>query len=36
MARSREALDRAIPDAIATITPSNAQDWFRHAGYPLN
>lgn len=32
-ARSREALERAIPDALATITPSNAQGWFRHAGY---
>ena len=35
-ARSREAFERAIPDALATITPSNAQGWFRHAGYPLN
>jgi transposase len=35
-ARSREALERAIPDALATITPSNAQGWFRHAGYPLS
>ncbi len=35
-ARSREALERAIPDALATVTPSNAQGWFRHAGYPLN
>ncbi|MFL5338411.1 MAG: transposase, partial [Geminicoccaceae bacterium] len=35
-ARSREALDRTIPDALATITPSNAQGWFRHAGYPLH
>jgi transposase len=35
-ARSREALERAIPEAIATVTPSNAQGWFRHAGYPLH
>jgi transposase len=35
-ARSREALERAIPDALATVTPSNALGWFRHAGYPLH
>ena len=35
-ARSREALERAIPEALATITPSNAQGWFRHTGYPPN
>ena len=35
-ARSREALERAIPYALATIKPSNAQGWFRHAGYPPN
>ena len=35
-ARSRETLEHAIPDALAAITPSNAQGWFRHAGYPLN
>lgn len=35
-ARTREALEHAIPEAIATVTPSNAQGWFRHAGYPLN
>jgi transposase len=35
-ARSREALEHAIPDALATVTPSNAQGWFRHAGYPLH
>jgi transposase len=35
-ARSREALERAIPEALVTITPSNAQGWFRHAGYSLN
>ena len=35
-ARSREALEQAIPDALATITPSNAQGWFRHAGYAPN
>jgi transposase len=35
-ARSLEALEAAIPDALATLTPSNAQGWFRHAGYPPN
>lgn len=35
-ARTRNALERAIPDALATISPSNAQGWFRHAGYPPN
>ncbi len=35
-ARSREALEHAIPDALAAITPSNAQGWFRHVGYPPN
>lgn len=32
-ARSREALEHAIPKALATITRSNAQGWFHHAGY---
>lgn len=35
-ARSRDALEAAIPDALQTITPSDAQGWFRHAGYTLN
>ena len=35
-ARSRDALEHAIPDALRTIIPSNAQGWFRHAGYALN
>jgi transposase len=35
-ARSRDALEPAIPDALATVTPSNAQGWFRHAGYAPN
>ena len=35
-ARSRDALERAIPDALKTITPSNAQGWFRKAGYAPN
>ena len=35
-ARTRDALERAIPGALATITPSNAQGWFRKAGYAPN
>jgi transposase len=35
-ARTRDTLERAIPDALATVTPSNAQGWFRHAGYALD
>ena len=35
-ARTRDALERAIPDALEIITPSNAQGWFRHAGYASN
>lgn len=35
-ARSREALENAIPDALGTITPSDARSWFRHAGYAPN
>jgi transposase len=34
--RSREALEHAIPEALATVTANNAQGWFRHAGYPPN
>lgn len=34
--RSREALDLAIPGALASVTPQDAQGWFRHAGYALN
>jgi transposase len=34
-ARTREALDRAITGTLVTITPSDAQGWFRHCGYAL-
>lgn len=34
--RTRDALEHAIPHALATITSSNAQGWFRHAGYDPN
>lgn len=32
-ARTCDALEHAIPGALKTITPSNAQGWFRKAGY---
>jgi len=35
-ARSREALERAIPAALDAVTPSDAQGWFRHCGYQPN
>jgi transposase len=35
-ARTREALDAAIKQAISTITESDALAWFTHCGYPLN
>lgn len=35
-AQTRDALEHAIPSALSTITPSDAQGWFRHAGYALN
>jgi len=35
-ARTRDALGRAISEALAAVTSSNAQGWFRHAGYPLH
>jgi transposase len=34
-ARTREALDAAIRQALATITVSDARGWFQHCGYPL-
>lgn len=32
-ARSLDQLDAELPHALATITASDAQGWFRHAGY---
>ncbi len=32
-ARTKEALDQAVRDALKTITPENAAAWFRHCGY---
>jgi transposase len=33
-ARTREALQDAIIQALPTITPKDAFGWFRHCGYP--
>ena len=35
-ARSREALDRALPGALGAVTSQDARGWFRHAGYQPN
>jgi transposase len=32
-ARTIEALEAALPEALATITPQDAQAWFRYCGY---
>jgi transposase len=32
-ARSIEALDNAVPDALAAITAADARAWFQHCGY---
>lgn len=34
-ARTVEALDQAIMDALAQVTSSDARGWFRHCGYGL-
>lgn len=35
-ARTRAALDKALRQALATVTAANAHEWFRHCGYPLH
>jgi transposase len=35
-ARTREALEAAIKQAIATVTESDARAWFKHCGYVLH
>jgi transposase len=35
-ARTREALEEAIKQAIATVTKSDALAWFKHCGYVLH
>jgi transposase len=34
-ARTREALEQTITQALATITVSDARNWFHHCGYAL-
>jgi transposase len=35
-ARTREALDTALSQALATVTAVDADNWFRHCGYVLH
>jgi transposase len=35
-ARTREALEAAIKQALATVTEADARSWFAHCGYALN
>ncbi len=32
-ARTKEALDQAVTDALKTISADNAAAWFKHCGY---
>jgi transposase len=34
-ARTREALETAIRQALETVTAADARNWFRHCGYAL-
>ncbi|HEU5378058.1 MAG TPA: hypothetical protein VFV38_21765 [Ktedonobacteraceae bacterium] len=34
-ARTREALQDAISDALPSIAPADALGWFLHCGYPV-
>jgi transposase len=34
-ARTREALDAALQQALAAVRPADARDWFRHCGDAL-
>jgi transposase len=35
-ARTREALEAALKQALATVTESDARAWFEHSGYAVN
>lgn len=35
-ARTRELLDTALSQVLATVTPVDASNWFRHCGYVLH
>jgi hypothetical protein len=32
-ARTKEALEKALEEALAAITPQDALGWFKHCGY---
>ena len=34
-ARTVAAVEAALSDALARVTPADARGWFRHCGYPL-
>ena len=34
-ARTADALERAVTEAITAVTPQNATAWFRHCGYGI-
>lgn len=34
-ARTREALDHALTNAVDAITPTDAKGWFKHCGYSV-
>jgi hypothetical protein len=34
-ARTREALERAIQQALTTMTAADAHGWFTHCGYTV-
>jgi transposase len=34
-ARTAEALEQAVTQALTTITPDDAAAWFRHRGYDI-
>ena len=35
-ARTREALEAALKEALLTITQSDVRAWFAHCGYPVH
>jgi len=35
-ARTREALEAALKEALLTITEADARAWFTHCGYPVH
>lgn len=35
-ARTKQALDQAVTEALNTISPENAAAWFRHCGYGIH